>query len=508
MYKVLIVDDEPLIREGLRTIIGWEELGYEVVGSAAEGLDALDKVAQLAPDVLIVDVRMPGMDGLTLIRTLQERMKPCPRFLILSGHADFDYARQALAMRADAYLLKPVDEDELTDNLAKLKQRLDAENRAARQMDKSPERSRDELLVSLLTGRGAKGAEANAHPAFRASSYEVILLKLESRFEIDSEKSDVIKRRLIETYEASDKALFFAMEPYLGLVLKDGHGRGAVYDGLEAICRENGLDLIAVSGGRVDCLSELRLSFRRAQERMRGRFALEGGRLHGWDEQGAFYAPSGAGKELPEAESYAERLFLALDVGNEEAACAALREMGAAMLEANMPEQSLKAGFVQAVTAALNKLAASRPERRARCQAFATEVLEIYPEYRYAGALERLNGLIREAAAEFRDYGGDKQVQRMIDVIRRNYQENLKLESLAEVFNYNSSYLGKLFKNTTGESFNTYLDKVRIEKAKELLQDGMKVYQVAERVGYSNVDYFHSKFRKYVGASPSSYRKK
>ena len=96
----------------------------------------------------------------------------------------------------------------------------------------------------------------------------------------------------------------------------------------------------------------------------------------------------------------------------------------------------------------------------------------------------------------------------MIDLINRNYFENLKLETLADVFNYNSAYLGKLFKNVTGEYFNTYVDKVRIEKAKQLLDQGMKVYQVAEKVGYTNVDYFHSKFRKYVGTSPSAHRKK
>ena len=78
---------------------------------------------------------------------------------------------------------------------------------------------------------------------------------------------------------------------------------------------------------------------------------------------------------------------------------------------------------------------------------------------------------------------------------------------LAEIFNYSSAYLGKLFKNTTGESFNTYLDKVRIQKAKELLMKDIKVYKVAEHVGYTNVDYFFSKFKKYVGVSPSTFKK-
>lgn len=95
----------------------------------------------------------------------------------------------------------------------------------------------------------------------------------------------------------------------------------------------------------------------------------------------------------------------------------------------------------------------------------------------------------------------------MFDLIHRNFSDNLKHETLSGIFNSNSAYLDKLFKNVTGEYFNTYLDKVRIEKAKALLEEGMKVYQVAEKVGYTNVDYFHTKFRKYVGTSPSAYRK-
>lgn len=97
--------------------------------------------------------------------------------------------------------------------------------------------------------------------------------------------------------------------------------------------------------------------------------------------------------------------------------------------------------------------------------------------------------------------------KKITELINRRYNENLKLETLSELFNYNSAYLGKMFKNTTGEYFNTYVDKVRIEKAKQFLAQGMKVYEVAEKVGYMNPDYFNAKFRKYVGLSPSSFRK-
>ena len=96
----------------------------------------------------------------------------------------------------------------------------------------------------------------------------------------------------------------------------------------------------------------------------------------------------------------------------------------------------------------------------------------------------------------------------ILQYIRHNYQENLKLGTIAELFGYNSSYLGKVFSKATGKNFNSYIDEVRIENSKKLLLDhDYKVYEISQLVGYTNVDYFHKKFKKYVGMSPAEYRK-
>ena len=103
---------------------------------------------------------------------------------------------------------------------------------------------------------------------------------------------------------------------------------------------------------------------------------------------------------------------------------------------------------------------------------------------------------------------GENVMDEVLYYIHHNYRENLKLETIASLFGYNSSYLGKIFNKRVGVNFTSYVDQVRIEEAKKLLeQDRMKVYEIAKQVGYSNVDYFHKKFKKYVGTSPAEYRK-
>lgn len=103
---------------------------------------------------------------------------------------------------------------------------------------------------------------------------------------------------------------------------------------------------------------------------------------------------------------------------------------------------------------------------------------------------------------------GENVMDEVLYYIHHNYRDNLKLESIAPLFGYNSSYLGKIFSKKLGINFNAYVDTVRIDEAKKLLaNNALKVYEIADLVGYSNVDYFHKKFKKYVGTSPAEYRK-
>lgn len=202
------------------------------------------------------------------------------------------------------------------------------------------------------------------------------------------------------------------------------------------------------------------------------------------------------------------QLLLAVEAGSSEVARELTLQIIRKLVHTQRDETYIKDQLLRIVSSTIARLEAASPELRPLIAGQASPMGEVYSS-RYLHDAERLVSGYMEQLSRLTGSGSGRgdEIKRITDLIQRRYKENLKLGTLAEIFNYNSAYLGKMFKNQVGEHFNTYLDKVRIEKAKQLLTQGMKVYEVAEQVGYMNSDYFNAKFRKYVGVSPSAYRK-
>ncbi|MFC5467681.1 response regulator [Cohnella suwonensis] len=509
-YNVMLVDDEPTIREGLRTLIPWEELGFRVADTAANGQEALQKCKANAPDLLIADIRMPGMTGLELIGAIRE-LETDIRILILSGYADFEYAKQAIAHRIDGYLLKPVDEDELIGYLDKLRAEMDAAASAKAGPAGGPDIRIDVLIQSYLSGETLPPASfAQLNERLEWESYEIVLVKPATSNEMVPALMTLIKHKLVGLFDARGRGVTFGMAPYVGIVLKGALGdekhRRKMYKEIWDSCSEHVIDLFAVSGGEAKRLEELGTSYRKALDRIKNRFFLEKGTISRADRPETERGEADNAEQLDELFANAVgTLYLALEVGNTDTVRQYIQELAEETVSFGCSEEEIKTRFVQLFSAVQDKLTHNRSEKHSL--ELRAGLVDIYKETRYLGLIERLSAIAEGLAGKADGGGAETLVKRMIDLIHRNYAENLKLEKLAELFNYNSAYMGKLFKQMTGEHFNTYVDKVRIDQAKQLLEQGLKVYQVAEKVGYANVDYFHIKFRKYVGTSPSGYKK-
>lgn len=509
MYKVLIVDDEPRIRDGLSTLIEWGELGFVVVDKAANGIEAMNKCKRLEPDLIIADIRMPEMNGLELVRAIRSAGGTM-HVLILSGYADFEYAKQAMTLRIDGYLLKPVDEDELIDYLIKLKKELDQEYEYKRLADRDRGTSTETAIVAMLSEDGEAPDKPQAVREW--SAFEVVLIK---PHEIGAEEASAyaqIRKNLEDKFEPAGRGIAFQVEPYIGLLLSGGvkeeRSRRLLHQDIKGACCGQADDFTAAAGNQVTDWADIRSSYLSALDLMRYRFFLESETISTADSGTRFVPHARDGTEKPalDGESVAQKLYLALDIGSRETIVQQVEETATALTALGRGETEFKSEFVQVLSIVLDKLSASRPEFNNR--EFRARLLELYTELHYRSFFHKIVGILVDIASSIDSTSSHSQIAKMIDLIKRNYRENLKLEKLAELFNYNSAYLGKLFKSETGEHFNTYLDKVRIEHAKTLLEQGMKVYQVAEKVGYANVDYFHAKFRKYEGVSPSAYKKK
>ncbi|MGG1938825.1 response regulator transcription factor [Paenibacillus polymyxa] len=537
MYKAMIVDDEPAIREGLSSIIDWGDCGFRIVDTAENGREALEKFGEHRPELVIVDIRMPGMSGLEVIQSIRQMNGEPYHFLILSGYADFNYARQAMGFGVDGYLLKPVDEEEMTLELKRVRQSIENEKGDGKWgSPSSHERDWIEALLFPVHGEHARNAVEPSHraskqaehqngggkhgqqpalPALDWSSYQVVLLDLRIPDWDRQARQLAAKQRLAELCREQGRGIVFEAGIYTGLLLpamlkteKDAVQLLAAWrQELKPWVNE----IYGAAGAPVDILKEIPKSFEQALrllERMflfRAERVMLPGDFHEWETVPA-HMNEASDRAPDDPMRYAEKLYYALDMANGKAATRVIKDMEVQFPQIYRTESAIKAAFAQTFTLALNKYAAGQEHGRTVLEEHSNLITNVYA-YSTLGELvdHSLEHVLQWIGQT--DTGGKEIIMKqMIDFIHGHYDENLRLELLADMFNYNSGYLGKLFKSHTGEAFNAYLDKVRIEGARELLAQGIKVHQVAGRVGYANADYFHSKFKKYVGMSPSSYR--
>ncbi|HEY4392271.1 MAG TPA: response regulator transcription factor [Paenibacillus sp.] len=515
MYKVLIVDDEPKQREGLRMFIEWELYGFSVVDTASNGEEALEKYQIHSPELVIADIRMPGMDGLQLIQRLREE-DPQLHILILSGYADFEYAKIAIANRTDGYLLKPVDEDELIQYLHSIRQVMDEAKKASKWQDVSKEWTREAFIQSILSGAMDHDEFTLHEQANRLDllwkKYQVLLVVSAQNEKNDTNELNILRRKLNTRFEECGRGYVFSHHGYVGVLLKEPLLEVEYDDVYQELQGSDGAEITIVLGDRVQELRDIPHSYTSALELIKLQFFFDRGRLLSGEllsKIRSHAAEAATGSQEKSSDSVEEHLYYAMESGNFDAVKQWIAEFGHTLIRLHLSEAEIKQRFVELLTLIYGRELKQRPELQNQCKGYCDQVADIYRVRTIGEMFKQAESLLQSIAlSSGEDTGKHREVRIMLDLIHRNFRDNLKLETLSGVFNYNSAYLGKLFKNETGEYFNTYLDKVRIENAKGYLEEGLKVYQVAEKVGYTNVDYFHAKFRKYVGTSPSAYRKK
>ncbi|MFH5186841.1 response regulator [Paenibacillus sp. TAB 01] len=534
MWRVLIIDDDFQVLEGMKKSIPWERLEAEWVGEAMDGEEGLRVIRETSPDIVITDIYMPVMNGLEMIEQLKQDGFQ-GEIVILSGYSDFQYARQALRLQVSDYLSKPVTMEELGEVLERVIREL--ETKELEKLEQEQTRNRlmmyepfvqKEWLKSVVTGTLDR-TMAEAHLLGPADSIWLKHKHLVMGIELTGTDG-------VSNLTLTDWSLFrFALANIICEVLEEDwpasefielhshHAAIVFHIPIDQPDKEAAASIRRIGERIAECTrTYLKLSMRTGL----------GGVTADWKElsdstEQAFLdllqqtlAEEPAGRGLEAAESpfqirpikFYQELAEAIVYAKEEATLQIvgdyleqLRRMPSvtpAYLQYLCSELwTILAYSLYSTGIVLDDLFPDQPVSQQIAKVHTVEELGAWLEHKIHGIASHRGWNEHSKHKEAIDF--------MIHYAHEHYAEEIGLEDLSKQLYLSRNYLNRMFKKATGETFTNYLIRVRMEKAKALLAEGKHmIYEIAEKVGYKNVAYFSSIFKKHYGSNPSELGKK
>jgi len=414
MHKLLIVDDDEIIREGIEKNIRWEENGFQIVASARNGLEGLELVESCKPHIVLSDIRMPFMNGLQMVEKISKSF-PDIKIVLLTGYDDFEYAKKALSMKVTQYVLKYEDNEEILSAVLKARDEFEVERKAREKAKKSTSLLKNRFFGDLLLGIASSELSEN----------EALLLDIPF-------KSNIF---CVAAIHVNDYTMFSKNEGYTTTELITF----SVQNICEEIFEKQEPDIFCILyNQRINILINLTEDIQDVKEYL---LTL-----------------------LTEVKDMIKK-FLKIDV----------------------------AIGVGGVYEGFKNISTSYNE--------ALMVVEMKDILGKTGVLFSDNIKNNENSHQM-------QLKRITEYINNNfYREELSLDDIAEQVHISSNYLSTLFKKYKEVNISEYLVSIRLKKAMDLLANtDLKVYEVSEKVGYSNSQYFSVLFKKTTGYSPIEYR--
>jgi two-component system, response regulator YesN len=514
MRKILIVDDEKLIRLGVKAMIEKKQKDFYDITLCSNGKEALELVQREKFDIVLTDIRMPQMDGITFIQNLQS-VEFKPAILILSGYDDFNYALEALKCGAKDYLLKPIKREELYSSIDKVEKELEASKEIA---------SKEVLVSSYIED-------------FRANELNYIFL----RTNISEEEIEESGKRL-ELDIFNDKY-------YLGLALGSETGssmnndfRNDIHLTIEDFMRSRKNKNIYIFDN--DCGVVIIANDLSVFEYLEGRYSKESffklfigisEELSGIKEVKKAYCQAREALKYRTFSYYYGTTLISYSSISKKSTDFVMPtekvEILRNLIETDREKEIEKILFellnegkardfsilyVEELNKQINQIVLQ--EIKSKFFLKEEEVLERFQKFKeiycfnnfkeYSHDLKEFILYLNEYIRTMKDlYGDKKNIDKAIDYINENYYKDLNLAIVSNEVSLNYSYFSQVFKEYTGENFVNYLKKIRINKAKVLLRDSdYKIYEVAQKVGYEDSKQFAKIFRSVTGVSPIEYR--
>lgn len=535
--KVFLVEDEYIVREGIKNNIDWEKNGYDFCGEASDGELAFPMISEKRPDIVITDIRMPFMDGIELSRMIKEEY-PEIKIIILSGHEEFEYAKAAIQIGVEEYLLKPINGDELLQVVNRVAQKIKEENESRETLqegegDENFEYAKRQLLSSLIDDNAslsdAMEQGKKIHLNLMAQCYNIMMLKLQRK-----NKEQGFSQRILELYktmedtlkEQDGQSIMFDRAPEGKVILFMGSGEEEIRRNMDVFAGQfreilpeyEDVTYFGSVGVPVMRLRELGESYEAASHGFSYRFLTEPNQIvdnHTVFDQARnekkFSCSIGSvdiqnldkqkiesflkGGEMDEIHFFVEEY---------------MKNTGDAGKNSMIFRQYIVMDMFFAASHFLTQITDGReqlgepfesPEQMQKIVSD-LEATVVYIKELFTKVMQ-----VRDARTA--EHNSDV-VENAKKYISENYHdEELTLNTVAHEVNVSPNHLSAMFSQKTGQTFVKYLTDVRIHRAKELLKcTSKRSNEICEEVGYRDPHYFSHLFKKNVGCSPIQYRER
>jgi len=542
MYRLMVVEDENMIREGIVKSIQWDKMGFCVVASERNGVEALKTLKNTTVDIILTDIKMPIMDGLELSKQVRE-LYPEVEIVILSGFSDFEYARQAISFSAFEYLLKPTNKQNLYDTFLAVKEKLDKRNEAKNHMlyqgriiNEGYERTRNEYLLELL--KGEKEAFQSIYD--KLSNLEADISGPLLTVAIIKFDQNVIKQQLQDIWMGDKQFMLYAYRNVVHEVFGEvERGVPIVKDSDEIVfvfsfdtqddqkkqmiriledisnnirqCVFPGIKVPAMIGIGLTYPSIYLLpkSFQQAQ------WIIDKSFYNGQQTVQVFKDSSEYKFEKNWIQNYPEELeeiASLVSIGNGERTRLLLEQVFKHLSEVNLSPDVIKNYCLVLKMMVINRLIDPLEGRETIADKNFDDIVK--NSISFPSLKNYIITIMVNTAEKMRAYvdsnienSGNIVIEKAKNYIMKNYNKKITLEEICEEVYLTQSYFSYLFKKVTGGTYIDFVQNKRIHEAKKLLKDSkIKIYEVGERIGYNDYKYFAVQFKKITGVSPGEYR--
>ncbi len=532
--RVIIADDEDKVCQLIYKLVDWENLDMEVVSIVHNGIEALEAIEKFKPDVVITDIRMPGYDGLEMIRRAKEIRKNL-NFIIISGYRHFEYAQNAIKYGVKDYLLKPIKKSEIMDTLSLMREEylkrtesLSSEEKYRISIKNNLDRLRSAFFTDILFKRvsaeakmSIEGINDKYHYNFCIGFFQVVLIKIDGVDTYSQSNAEYIKDKVQQTIHKKLDEYCYDIESvfennFCYIVLNcSEENKKAVRRTLKSL-----LDELLL---QKDIIEDIKITIGAGipKNTIRGFFSSMKTAMWAIEQRLII----GVNKVIEGAEMSSSEL----------ADSSTFTEFNRKLLDAleRLDENQLKEAFVY-----LEKSLKSRESTTGHeVIQMAKEAMNFYLFYlrqnKFAirnaddffenfsfnienfGSMEEVFlSLSSTIIKSFNQVIADKQqednkpIREAKQYIKAHYKEPITLEIVSDYVGFNATYFSSLFKKETNTTFSEYLTSVRMERAKELLKESnLNVATICEEVGYNDTKHFSKSFAKYTNLKPNEYRK-